>query len=63
MPEKDTRFRTYIAAISGGRYSPPMTATVIKDIHALAIESLTDIKVRLPCMSPTRLCYQICFLF
>jgi hypothetical protein len=40
-----------------------MTATVIKDIHALAIESLTDIKVRLPCMSPTRLCYQIFFSF
>ena len=64
MLEKDTRFRTYIAAISGGRYSPPMTATVIKDIHALAIESLTDIKVRLPCMSPTRLCYQnVVFFF
>jgi hypothetical protein len=45
MPDKDTRFWTYIVAISGGRYSPPMTAAFIKDIHALAIESLTDIKV------------------
>jgi hypothetical protein len=63
MPEKDARFRTYIAAISGGRYFPPMTATVIKDIHALAIEPMTDIKVPLPCMSPPRLCYQNYFLF
>jgi hypothetical protein len=63
MPEKDTRFRTYIAAISGGRYSPPMTATVIKDSHTLAIESLTDFKVRLPCVSPARLCYQFFFFF
>jgi hypothetical protein len=63
MPEKDTRFRTYIAAISGGRYSPPITAKVIKDIHELSIESLTDIKVPLPCMSPTRLCYRIYFDF
>jgi hypothetical protein len=64
MPEKIiVLFRTYIVDISRGRYSPPMTATVIKDIHALTIESLNDMKVPLPCMSPPRLCYQNYSLF
>jgi hypothetical protein len=63
MPEKSIRFWTYIAAISGGRSSPLVTATVIKDIHALAIESLTDVKASLPCMSPPRVCYWNYFSF
>jgi hypothetical protein len=40
-----------------------MTATVIKDIYALAIESLTDIKVPQPRMSSPRVCYRNCYFF
>jgi hypothetical protein len=53
---KRVSFSESIAAISGGRYSPPMTATIIKDIHVLANESLTEIKVPSPCVFPPRAC-------